>query len=273
MFNKRKLIITIASYLFIIIFSLGIIFSQNSDETLPDSGEYKLIDELDNASNISESNSENVTYLLQEQTRIVNITDPDNFNLIDTDIQLKNKEFETNLSLETLDFLYNIDLDDIPLEEEKHYVTPSELGGDNFILICYHQPIKSFNDLKSYYKVYLNDKHVGNTNKGQWNKHYKFFSTRLETNKEYKIELTRMVSSKGSNRYAEALNFYQPYEYLEGISLINDTPDKVIFLLMVWRKTEEVYEAVILTEEKGDRYLSKKGTLWKRINEKYVNQN
>lgn len=272
MFNKRKLIVMIVSYLLLISFSLGIIFTQPSDKKFPDSGRYKLVNEIENASSLSKNNSESVAYLLQEQKKIVNISNPDNFNLIDTEFQLKNKEFETKLSIETLNFLYNIDLDNVPIEEEKHYVSPTELNGDNFILICYHQPITSFDKLKSYYKVYLNDKHVGNTNKGAWNKHYKFFSTRLESNKEYKIKLTKMVGQQGSERYGEALNFYQPDEYLEGVNLINDTVDKVIFLLMVWRKTEEMYEAVILAEEKGDKYLSKKGTLWKKINELYLNK-
>jgi hypothetical protein len=59
--------------------------------------------------------------------------------------------------------------------------------------------------------------------------------------------------------------------YLEDIIIENDTDDRVVFLLIVLMQKDNKIEAIVAIDDKGDKYLNKKSSLWKVINKFFLN--
>ncbi len=273
---KYKLIIRLLAFITLLIITISFIYAQSSSD---DTDDMNLIDSIDTDTNLSLYDKDTFSFLIESTRKIINIYNPNELNIIDFDVDTDNN-LRIELSENTLDFLYDLDLDmrDSPsYNPYSRYVEPAEMRGYNFVLVEFHQPIpdnEAFNKLKCYYKIYLNNEYVGNTDKGPWVGDLKFFAYNLERGTEYKIKMEKMVAAMDSNDYKPvALKMYQPDEYLEDIILVNDTPDRIIFLLLVWRQNENgVYEAIIKTEENSDKYLKRNSSLWSRIKEYYLNQ-
>ncbi len=273
---RHKLIIRIIAFIILLAITMTFIFAQSTNNQ---NNSLKLINQIETETNLSLYDEDTFSFLLEESNSIVEIYNPSEMNIIDFNIKTDNR-LKQELSSSTLDFLYDLDIemrDNPSFNPYSNYVEPAEMRGYNFVLVEYHQPItdnNSFNKLKCYYKIYLNDKYVGSTNKGPWIDDFKFFAYNLDRGVEFKLSMDKMVAAKNSNNYKKvALKMYQPNEYLEDVVLINDTPDRIVFLLMVWRQDENgVYEAIIKTDEDGDKYLKRTSTLWKRIKDYYINK-
>ncbi len=268
----KRIIIIVLTYLTLIFLTIGIIFSQSSNNQTTND-DYSLTTPIENISNIP-IDSNTLSFLMNEQKQILNVKNPDEFRLLNLNNGV-NLYVKNELNKITTDFLINVDIpDNINVTTNvstSTYVEPSELRGYNFIIVEYQKPITSFDKKKEYYRVFLNDEYVGNTNEGPCNDYYRFFPYNLVKDKEYKIKMEKMIAFEDSKDYSPAMKAYQLDRYLEDIIIENDTDDRVVFLLIVLMQKDNKIEAIVAIDDKGDKYLNKKSSLWKVINKFFLN--
>jgi len=275
--NKRaSIVINVIFFFLYTIITTSLIFSQglptNYDESTKPNDTYADYYENDYSNNSFKFDGDDLSYIKDEKPILMALRNPEDYKLI-SEIDLFGVEIEKEkIRYENLKDLINLNIPNTVVEESDGYVKPSEIADNNFVFIAFHGKTDKKKDIKSYYEISINNKKVGATNQSDWNNSYKFFAYKLEKDKEYNILVNLKESSALGAQWLDASATYQPNyskdkKKLVPITIVNNTSNKVLFLIVLWKPEEEVYYI-----ETGYLNKTQHAKLWKAVNN-FFNQN
>jgi hypothetical protein len=288
------LISTIMILIFILI-TTGVIFSQSLPEGYDDDSiDYSdnveneeesidnLMDKLNDENQVMSFDSDIIAPLKEDETIFIPLRNPENFLLV-SEIDIDDVETEQDkMSLNFLEDLLALDIE--PEDDIVHeYVSPDEIGGNNFVFMAIHEKLDDKKGIRSYYEIYLNDKLVGTTNQGSWYGSKKILITKIRTDREYNVIAKLKESTVLGSQWLDALNMYQPnykeYETqaekerkdregeLVPFPVINENKDRVTYLFVVWSTEDKSY-----TIGTGEFHKARHSKFWKALQYFYSNQ-
>ncbi len=294
-FNKSSEIITTIFIMIFIIITAGVIFSQTLPEGYDDSSFDSLdtyensdlnnyiFNELGNSDNNISFDSDIIAPLRKDETLFIPLRNPENFMLVSEidvgDIEIEQQKISFN-------FLEDMVALDIKPEEEvvNEYVSPEEIGGNNFVFMAVHDKLEDKKGIRSYYEIYFDDKLKGTTNQGPWYGSQKIYMTKILIDKEYEVIVKLKESTVLGSQWLDALNKYQPnykeYETQEEkdekeregelypITINNQSEERVTYLFVVWSSESKRY--AIGT---GDFHKARHSEFWKSLQKFYSQQN